>query len=68
MERGVVYETEMNIVLAFSDLHRQLQRLSVPYSEPVNHPQKTVNAMRMLAAISNDSTRELVSHALYKVW
>ena len=49
------------------DLHRQMHRLAVPYNEPVNHPQKTVNAMRLLAAIPDNSLRVSVSHALYKV-
>ena len=49
-------------------MYRQRQRLQVPYNEPVNHKQKTVDAMRMLAAITDDSLRELVSHALYKVY
>jgi hypothetical protein len=49
------------------DLHRQMHRLGVPYNEPIGHPQRTVNAMRLLAAIADDSLRVLVSHALYKV-
>ena len=49
------------------DMHRQMHRLGVPHNEPVNHPQKTVNAMRLLAAITDNSLRASVSHALYKV-
>lgn len=44
-----------------------MHRLGVPYNEPISHPQKTVNAMRLLAAITDNSLRVLVSHALYKV-
>ena len=44
-----------------------MHRLGIPYNEPINHPQKTVNAMRLLAAIADNSLRVLVSHALYKV-
>lgn len=50
-----------------SDLHRQLVRRGVPYRAPHHHPQKTVNAMRMLSAISDHSTRVSVSHRLYQV-
>ena len=50
-----------------ADLHRQMHRLGVAYHEPVNHPQKTVDAMRLLAAITDNSLRASVSHALYKV-
>ena len=48
-------------------MHRQMHRLGVPHNEPVNHPQMTVNAMRLLAAITDNSLRASVSHALYKV-
>lgn len=49
------------------DLRQQMLRRSVPYKEPVFHPQKTVAAMRLLCAISDHATRVGVSHNLYKV-
>ena len=49
------------------DLQRQLIRRGMPYKEPLNNPQKTVTAMRLLSAITDNQIRALVSHNLYKV-
>ena len=49
------------------DLFRQMKRTGAPYKEPDNHPQRTVTAMRLLAAIPDNSLRASVSHSLYRV-
>ena len=49
------------------DLHRQMVRQGVAYREPQFHPQRTVDAMRMLSAITDNTTRASVSHNLYRV-
>ena len=64
----LISSLSLSLSLSLSiDMHRQMHRLGVPHNEPVNHPQKTVNAMRLLAAITDNSLRASVSHALYKV-
>lgn len=42
-------------------------RKGVLYREPVSHPQKSVTAMRLLSAITDNGIRAGVSHNLYKV-
>lgn len=54
-------------VMIIIDLQRQMLRYGVPYREPLAHPQKTVTAMRLLSAITNQATRVKVSHNLYQV-
>ena len=49
-------------------MRRQILRRNVPYRDPVSHPQKTVTAMRLLAAISDHAVRVGVTHSLYKAY
>jgi len=64
----VIYDrTKVTSLLYILDLHRQMTRRGVPYREPQSHPQKTVQAMRLLSAISDHDTRVGVSRNLYQV-
>ena len=49
------------------DLERLAQRHDVPPLVPSSHPQKTLYAMRLLAACPNMSIRSQLTHSLYKV-
>ena len=49
------------------DLERLAQRHSVPPLVPSSHPQKTLYAMRLLAACPNMYIRSQLTHSLYKV-
>lgn len=49
------------------DLERLAQRHDVPPLMPSSHPQKTLYAMRLLAACPNMSIRSQLTHSLYKV-
>ena len=49
------------------DLERLVQRHGVPPLVPSSHPQKTLYAMRLLAACPNMSIRSQLTHSLYKV-
>ena len=57
----------MNSPHSTTDLHRQLARHGAPYRDPTRFPQKTVNAMRMLAGVEDQRTRISLSHDLYRV-
>ncbi len=46
---------------------RQMKRRNVPYRTLEVPVKKTLTAMRMLAAIPDNSVRAGVSHALYRV-
>ena len=50
-----------------ADLHRQFRRLGVPYREPTYNPQKTLYAMRLLAAVQDSRIRVMLTHDLYQV-
>lgn len=66
---GEVYDAvEVNYNFYYVDLHRQMLRRGIPYREPVSHPQKSVTAMRLLSAITDNAIRAGVSHNLYKVY
>ena len=49
------------------DLERLAQRHGVPPLVPSSHPQKTLYAMRLLAACPNMYIRSQLTHSLYKV-
>ncbi len=54
-------------VLDLVDLHRQAERLGVPLRFPAAHPQRTVEAMRMLVAAPPDE-RPALTAALYAAY
>ena len=54
-------------VCMYEDLERLAQRHAVPPLVPSSHPQKTLYAMRLLAACPNMSIRSQLTHSLYKV-
>lgn len=53
--------------MPFPDLLRQLKRRNVPYRTLEVPIKKTLTAMRLLAAIPDNSIRAGLSHALYRV-
>lgn len=58
---------ELLLMSFCSDLVRQLRRRGVPYQTLDIPVKKTVTAMRLLAAISDNKARANLSTALYRV-
>ena len=50
------------------ELMRTLERYRVPYKQGVGPTQKTLNAMRLLAAVPNQSTLVLLAHKLFRMY
>ena len=68
MQGGRGYDViTMSVFNICVDLERLAQRHDVPPLVPSCHPQKTLYAMRLLAACPNMSIRSQLTHSLYKV-
>ncbi len=55
------------VAIAARDLHQQARLHGVPLHPPTHHPQRTVEAMRLLIAAEGDQ-RIALTHALYRAY
>src|SRR5262249_45400182 len=53
--------------LNFLDMHRQAAELGVPLQMPLEHPRRTVAAMRLLHCVDGEA-RIRLTHALYRAY
>lgn len=59
--------SEAKVRIGERDLYRQAERLGLPLTRPQAHPRRTVNAMRLCVAAS-DELRPAISSALYRAY